>query len=104
RNKPTTGRGGVDMRTNRKSLVAGLSILCLALNAVPAGAVRYCTTFNDAYLTRILTDDDDCASHPCGFYNHDFGDAREECGDEIFRVKGHRDDPATCNFCFWSEC
>ena len=93
------------MRTNRKPWVAGLSIACAALIATPAGAVKYCTEFNDAYLTRILTDTDDCASYPCGFYEYTFEDAKENCGDELFRVKGgHTDDPATCNFCFWSEC
>ncbi len=92
------------MRTNRNPWIASLAVaLATTLLAAPAGAVRYCTSFNDAYLTRILTGQDDCLSQPCGFYEHDFADAREECGDEVFRIKGTNQD-ATCNFCFWSEC
>lgn len=93
------------MRSNRSQWIIGsLAAATLVMGTAPAEAVRYCTNFNSGYLTRILTDTDDCASYSCGFYEHDFADAKEDCGDEVFRVPGPRDTPATCDFCFWSEC
>lgn len=92
------------MSTNRLVAPAAIAACALALLAPPAHSVTYCTAFNDFFLTQILTDTDSCASYPCNFYAQNFADAREECGDEVFSVPGPAGTPATCEFCYWSEC
>jgi hypothetical protein len=85
-------------------VMMGAGLLALATGA--ASAPQYCTRFNNAYLTRILMDQDDCGSHPCGFYANDFSDAQEACGDEVFRVDapGMPGAATSCDFCYWSNC
>jgi hypothetical protein len=93
------------MPSNRNRWILSAMLAGVVALVTPvAEAVEYCTDFNSAYLTRILTDSDDCASYPCNFYNHRFEDAQETCGDEIFRLAGQNGTPATCEFCFWSKC